>query len=162
MNWLDIVIIIVLAISVLGGWRTGLIKTALGWLGIIIGLVLAGDYYRAVAQPISTIFQEGLARILSFLAIFVGVVVLSSILGVWLSKVVSLTLLGWLNRLAGSAFGLLIGAVVIGALITLWVKFIGMPGTVERSTVAPLLLDRFPLVLSLLPEEFGAVRSFFR
>jgi membrane protein required for colicin V production len=162
LNWLDIIIIIVLAISVLGGWRTGLIKAALGWIGIIVGLVLAGDYYQSLAKLFSTVFQETLANILGFLAIFIGVTILSGVLGIWLSRVVSLTLLGWLNRLAGAAFGLFIGAVVIGALLVLWVKFLGIPGTVERSTVAPLLIDRFPLVLALLPDEFEVVRSFFR
>lgn len=162
MNWLDILILIVLAISVLGGSRTGLIKTALGWLGLIAGLVLAGDSYQTLAMPFSTIFQGELAKVLSFLAILSGVVILSSILGAWLSKMVALTLLGWLNRLAGAAFGLFVGAVAIGALITLWVKFLGIPEVVERSTIAPLLLVRFPLVLTLLPEEFEVVRSFFR
>ncbi len=162
MNWLDILILIVLAISVLGGSKTGLIKTALGWLGVIVGLVLAGDYYQTLAIPFSTIFQDELAKALSFLVILAGVILLSSILGARLSKVVALTLLGWLNRLAGAAFGLFIGAVGIGALITLWAKFLWMPEIVERSTIAPLLLVRFPLVLTLLPAEFEVVRSFFR
>jgi len=28
--------------------------------------------------------------------------------------------------------------------------------------IAPILLDKFPMVLGLLPDEFDAVRSFFQ
>lgn len=162
MNWLDIVVIIILAVSALGGWKTGLIRAGLSWLGIIVGIVLAGDYYRDLARPLSGIFQDDLARVISFAAILGAAILLSHLIGLWLDKVVTVTLLGWVNRLAGAAFGLLTGAVVTGALIVLWIKFVGMPGTVERSAIAPLLLDRFPLVLALLPDEFEPVREFFR
>lgn len=162
MNWLDIVIIIILAVSALGGWKTGLIRAGLGWIGIIVGIVLAGDYYQALAKPLSGIFQGDLARVLSFAVILAVVILLSHLIGLWLDKVVTVTLLGWVNRLTGAAFGLLTGAIVMGAMIALWIKFLGMPGTVERSAIAPLLLDRFPLVLALLPDEFEPVRSFFR
>ncbi|MBM2831324.1 MAG: cvpA family protein [Dehalococcoidia bacterium] len=162
MNWLDIVIIIILAISAVGGWKTGLIQAGLGWLGIVVGIVLAGDYYQAMAKPLSGIFQNDLASVLSFTVILAAVILLSYLIGLWLNKVVTVTLLGWVNRLMGAAFGLLTGAMVIGALIALWIKFVGTPGTVGQSAIAPLLLDRFPLVLALLPDEFEPVRSFFR
>jgi membrane protein required for colicin V production len=162
LNWLDIVIMVILAVSVLGGWKAGLIRAGLGWIGIIVGIVLAGDYYQDLAKPLGGIFQGDLARVISFAAILVAAILLSYLIGLWLDNVVTVTLLGWVNRLAGAAFGLLAGAVVMGALIALWIKLVGTPGTVERSAIAPLLLDRFPLVLALLPDEFYGVRSFFR
>ena len=49
-----------------------------------------------------------------------------------------------------------------GALLAAWVKFFGAGETIIQSILAGFLLDNFPLVLGLLPQEFDAVRSFFQ
>ncbi|GAJ19730.1 unnamed protein product, partial [marine sediment metagenome] len=41
-------------------------------------------------------------------------------------------------------------------------KFLGAEGPLAESGLATLLLDQFPMVLALLPEEFDAVRPFFQ
>jgi len=43
----------------------------------------------------------------------------------------------------------------------LWVKFLGMADTILESSLATMLLDRLPMVLALLPQEFDIIRSFF-
>jgi len=65
------------------------------------------------------------------------------------------------NRLGGALFGLVLGAILCGALLATWVRFLGITGAIVESTLARILLDYFPLVLALLPDEFDAVRSFF-
>ena len=44
MNWLDIVIIVTMGIAALMGYRTGVIKGFLSIIGIIVGVVLAGQF----------------------------------------------------------------------------------------------------------------------
>ena len=44
MNWLDIVILVFVAIAALIGLKIGLIKAALSLAGIILGIFLAGRY----------------------------------------------------------------------------------------------------------------------
>jgi len=53
------------------------------------------------------------------------------------------------------------GTVLWGALLATWVKFFGTE-LVTESAVAAILLDRFPLILALLPGEFDMIRSFFQ
>ena len=60
----------------------------------------------------------------------------------------------------GGVLGLLIGVVSWGALLALWVKFFSA-GAVSGSALAKILLDRFPLVLNLLPSSFDNVKNFF-
>jgi membrane protein required for colicin V production len=45
MNWLDIVILVVLAVATLSGLIIGLVSAALSLAGIIVGVMLAGRYY---------------------------------------------------------------------------------------------------------------------
>jgi len=71
-------------------------------------------------------------------------------------------MLGWVNHLGGAAAGLLIGSISCATLLTLWVNFMAAPEIVRDSSLAGLLIDRFPAVLALLPDEFDAIRDYFQ
>jgi membrane protein required for colicin V production len=73
----------------------------------------------------------------------------------------SAVLLGWVNRLGGAVLGFILGAFFCGAVLTMWVKYIGIGDTVSGSALARFLLDGFPLALGLFPAEFDSVRDFF-
>jgi membrane protein required for colicin V production len=161
MNWLDIVIIVAIAIPTLIGLKIGIIKAALSLAGLIIGVILAGRYYVPLAEQLTFISQAGVARIVAFAIILIGVMVVASVLAILLKWVASAMMLGWVNRLGGAIFCFLLGAVFCGAILAIVVKFLGA-GVIADSGLANLLLDRFPIVLALLPQEFDAVRSFFQ
>ena len=161
MNWLDIVIIVLIAIPTLIGLKIGIIKAALSLAGVILGTILAGHYYAALAEQLTFISQANLAKIAAFAIILIGVMLIASVLAAVLKWVVSAVMMGWVNRLGGAVFGFLMGAVFCGALLAIWANFLGT-GAITSSGLATLLLDRFPMVLALLPEEFDAVRSFFQ
>jgi membrane protein required for colicin V production len=161
MNWLDMVILILLLVSAIGGLVNGLIKAVISLVGLIVGIVLAGHYYVSLAGHLTFISDQNIARIASFVIIFLAVSIVAAILGTLFTKIVSSISLGWLNRLGGAAFGILIGAVFIAAILSLWVKFAGGTGAISSSVLAPLLVSKFPLVLALLPSEFNSVQQFF-
>ena len=162
MNWLDIVIIVLIAIPTLIGLKIGIIKAALSLAGVILGTILAGHYYAALAEQLTFISQANLAKIAAFAIILIGVMLIAGVLAAVLKWIVSAVMLGWVNRLGGAIFGFALGAVFCGALLAIWAKFLGIEGPLTSSGLATLLLDRFPIVLALLPEEFDAVRSFFQ
>ncbi|MFC1937604.1 CvpA family protein [Chloroflexota bacterium] len=162
MNWVDIVLLVVICISGLIGMKTGLIRAGLSWAGLIVGVILAGRYYVALAGQLTFITHEGTARIAAFVIILIGTVLIAVILASILERAVSMMLMGWVNRLGGALFGLLLAAVFCGAILAIWMKFMGVPTAIAQSGVATLLVKYFPLVLSLLPDEFDAVRSFFQ
>lgn len=162
MNWLDIVIIVLVAISTFIGLRIGIIKAVLSLVGVIVGVILAGRFYIALAGGLTFIPQETLARIVAFAIILVGVMLVAGVLASVLKWLASIVMLGWVNRLGGAIFGLVLGAIFCSALLAMWTKFLGIQGFIAESGLATLLLDRFPMVLALLPEEFDTVRSFFR
>ncbi|MFC1992108.1 CvpA family protein [Chloroflexota bacterium] len=162
MNWLDIVILVNLSLATFNGLRQGIIKAALSFAGLIVGVILAGRFYSALAERLTFIQQEGIAQAAAFAIIFIGVLVIASIVAAVLKWIASITMLGWVNHLGGAVVGFAMGVIFAGALLTLWVNFMNAPEIVRDSSLASLLLDRFPAVLALLPDEFDAIRSFFQ
>jgi membrane protein required for colicin V production len=88
--------------------------------------------------------------------------IITGVLASVLKWIASVVLLGWVNRLGGAIFGFVLGAIFCSALLAIWAKFLGIEGPIAGSGLATLLLDQFPMVLALLPEEFDTVRSFFQ
>jgi len=162
MNWLDIAIMVAVAIITFLGWRVGIIKAVLSLAGLIVGVILAGRYYVPLSEELTFISQAGVARIVAFAIILIGVMIVAALLAWLLKKVISLLMLGWVNRVGGGAFGLILGAIFCSALLAIWVKFLGIEEAITESVLASILLDRFPMVLALLPDEFDAIRSFFQ
>ena len=162
MHWLDIVIIVALAISTFLGLKTGIIKAVLSLAGLIVGVILAGHYYVFLAEQLSFIPQAGVAEVVAFAIILIGVMVIAVVLARLLKWAASVVMLGWVNHLGGAAFGLVLGAIFCSALLAIWVKWLGAGSTITESIAAAILLDRFPLILALLPDEFDAIRSFFQ
>ncbi len=162
MNWLDIIILILLIVPTFVGLKAGLIKALLTIIGGVVGLILAGQLYESFAGVLGFISNEGAAKVAAFAIIFVGVMIIAAVLAAVLKTLVSMVLLGWVNKLGGAIFGLLLGAIFCGALLTMWVNFLGIGDTVSNSALARFLLDSFPLVLGFLPSEFDSVRDFFQ
>ena len=162
MNWLDIVIIVALAISTFFGLRMGIIKAVLSLAGLIVGVILAGRYYMPLSEQLHFITQAGIARIVAFAIILIGVMIIAAVLAKFLKWAASVVMLGWANHLGGAIFGFVLGAVVCGAILAILIKFLGIAGIIVESNIAAILLDNFPLVLALLPSEFDTIRSFFQ
>jgi len=162
MNWLDIVVLVVVAIATFLGLRIGIIKAALSLAGVIVGIILAGRYYVPLSAQLSFIPQAGVAEVVAFVIILIGVMVIAGVLAMFLRWVASAVMLGWVNYLGGAVFGLVLGAILCAALLATWIKFLGIAGIISESSLTAILLDRFPAVLALLPGEFDAIRSFFQ
>ncbi|MFC1914819.1 CvpA family protein [Chloroflexota bacterium] len=162
MSWLDIAIIVVIAVSTFMGLRAGLIKAVLSLAGAIAGVILAGRFSTSLAGQLTFIDSAEIAEIVAFAIILVGVMIIATVLASFLKWVASAMLLGWVNHLGGAIFGLALGAIFSGALLAMWVKWLGASGPVAESFLAEFLLSQFPLILAFLPGEFDSIRSFFQ
>ncbi len=162
MNWLDIIIVVIVVIAIFTGLRTGIIKMALSLAGLIVGVILAGRYYISLSEQLFFIPQADVAEGVAFAVILIGVMVITSILAALLRWIASAIMLGWVNHLGGAVLGLVLGVMLCSALLAIWVKFFGVDKVITESSVTSMLLDRFPAVLALLPEEFDMIRSFFQ
>ena len=162
MNWLDIAILVIIAIPTFISLKAGIIKAVLSLAGLTVGILLAGRYYTTLAEQLTFISQNNLANIAAFAIILIGIMIITGVVASLLKWIVSAIMLGWVNRIGGAIFGFLLGAIFCSALLAIWAKFLGTGGAIGDSALAILLLDRFPMILTLLPGEFDSLRSFFR
>ncbi|EKJ5634870.1 TPA: CvpA family protein [Campylobacter coli] len=107
--WFDAFILGFTLLLGLKGIVNGLIKEVFGLLGIIGGVFIASKYASQAAEFIQNTFykieNQSLAEFAGFLATLIIVWIICLILGNFLSKLVKLSGLGFLDRLGGFIFG---------------------------------------------------------
>ena len=114
MTWIDWAILIVMVLSVLGGLKQGFFRSVFSLGGLLLGLALAAwNYARVAALLMPLVRMEPVANIIGFVLIALFVMALASVLGTVLAKIMHQIGLGCLDRLAGAAFGLFQGALLV-------------------------------------------------
>lgn len=162
MNWVDILIIIIASIGGIFGWRIGIIRVAFTVIGCILGVVLAGQLGEPLGQQMEFIENQNAAKVASFAAIF-GITFLgASITSSLLQRFLKVFLLGWVDKVSGTILGTGVGTFAVTALIIAAASFpfSGMDKAIENSDFAPLLADKVPFILNLLPEKYRDVLSY--
>ena len=157
MNWLDIVIILIVAGTTLAAFRAGFIREVITLVSAFVGIVVAGQLYDDLAEDVLVfIDNRGAALAISFLVLLGSVYLAGQLLAYLLKRAASLLLLGWADSAGGALFGLLKGLIIVEVLLILFVTYphFGLDGAIDDSALAPAFLDRVPLVLRLLPGEF--------
>ncbi|MCC6289552.1 MAG: CvpA family protein [Chitinophagaceae bacterium] len=102
--WLDIVFVIVLITAVIKGLSRGIILALFSFIGWFIGLAAAlklSATFAAYLQHHTDINSKWLP-LLSFIIIFVVVVLLVQLAGKAVEQMFTLSLLGWVNKLGGA------------------------------------------------------------
>jgi len=114
MTWIDWAILIVILLSVLAGLKQGFLRSFCSLAGLLLGLVLAAWNYARVAAFLRPLVRiEPVADTIGFVLIALFVMGLASLLGTVLAKALHTIGLGCLDRLAGAAFGLFQGALLV-------------------------------------------------
>jgi len=161
MNWLDIIIIVVAVLLGIVGLRQGIIKAVFGIAGLVGGIVLAGRYYDELAAALSSSGATWV-NIASYAIILIATLIVAGVIGRLVAKLVHLVLLGWLDRLVGCVLGVFIGGLLCAAILAIVVKYYPVTeAVISQSGLARFLMERFPLLLALLPGDFDFITDFF-
>jgi membrane protein required for colicin V production len=142
LGWLDIGILVVLAMFLIKGVLRGLLKEVCSLLGLILGGVFAFTFHLPLAQFLQDSFHLPAQLCIwgSFLAIFLLMVLLFAVLGFVLNRFVKLVFLGGFNRLAGAIFGIVQGVVILSMILLALNSSVApdrLRGTVQHSQLAP-------------------------
>ena len=161
MNWLDAILIILLVGGVLLGLKNGIIVGFLPFAGVVVGLYLALRFSGPLGRWMSFLPQPSLAKWIAFILVLALTVLLAVGLARLLYVLLTSAMLGWLDHTLGAFWGLIFGAVIVAAVLSVWMQVFGETEPIRASPVARFLLARFDTVLNMLPVEFQAVRNFF-
>lgn len=160
MNWLDLLLVTILVLSVASSFAKGFVRELVGLIAAIAGLLCGCWFYRIAGDTMRAyVGSEGVANLCGFLLIFTAAVLLGWIVSLLIGVMVKAVGLSWLDRLMGAGFGLARGAVVCVAVITAMVAF--MPGSnpksppesVVRSRIAPYVIDVAHVLTMAAPRE---------
>ncbi len=152
MNWLDIILIIIIAAFVIRGVIRGLFKEAFGVGGIILGIILAINQYENLGRAIQENFlflSSKVANLIAFALIFVGIALIGGILGVVLHSLLKRSFTRGVEGGGGFLLGLAEGALVCSIiLILINVSPLGTKFNrwTDKSTLTPYLMKVGPSV----------------
>jgi membrane protein required for colicin V production len=124
MRWVDWAILLVMALSVLGGLAQGFFRSVCGLGGLLLGLALAAwNYARLAAVIVHLVRFKPLANVIAFLLIAIVVMGLASLVGKVLFDAFHHMGLGCLDRLAGAIFGFFQGMLLVTLIVLVAVAF---------------------------------------
>ena len=171
MNGLDLVIILIIIGSFIRGYRLGLVRTLINFLGFFIALFLAYQLTPTISPivqgylPVPT-FENSLLHMFSesyqlhymfynaitFILIFIIAKVLLSIASHVLHSVASLPLLATINRISGAFVGIIQAGLIVIILIHVisvmpWQE---LKQYIEASTISTYLMSLTPFFTELL------------
>ena len=109
-SWLDIVILIVMALSVLSAVRKGFSREVIGLAASVFGLILGLWFYGSASVYFEPyVSSPEIAKFLGFGAVFLAVLSAGALLGWVVSRFLKKTGLSWVDRSLGAAFGIVRG-----------------------------------------------------
>ncbi|MBU4332003.1 CvpA family protein [Patescibacteria group bacterium] len=168
MNILDIILLVLLFLFFLTGFWRGLIKTVGGFVGLVLGIFIAGVFYEDLAGWVTQYipWSEKVLTVVVFILIFVITARLIDFIFCLLDRIFKfftiIPFLKTINRLAGGVFGLLQGVVFLGLCLFVYSKFAFwslLDGQLLESQIAPALIFLVKFLLLLLPDALKEIEG---
>jgi len=118
----DIIILLCFLPAIISGITKGFIEQVVALLSLILGAWLAFKFSNVVGEWLKPYFEvsETVMHVISFAVIVIAVVLVLFFIGKILTGVTKLVMLGWLDRLLGLVFAILLAGLIIGIGIILF------------------------------------------
>ncbi len=160
MSTFDLIFLLILGIFAVIGIGKGFFREVLGLVGVIAGVFFAIIGFGPLSRVLNSLIPgipSPILVFLSFAGIFIGIYLLSRLLAGFLSKLSSLILLGWLNRLLGGVIGALKGTIFISLFLLLlgFFPFQGELQNVRKNSLLYEPLQRFVPVIYNIFSDFS-------
>ncbi|BBO74128.1 colicin V biosynthesis protein [Desulfosarcina widdelii] len=125
MNPFDILVLAILAYGVIRGIFRGLVRELASIVGVLGGFYAAYTYYPYMTKLISPwITSTSYLNIVSYMILFIVVVVIVGILAVVIKYLLNIAYLGWVDRVSGALFGGVKAALIVSVLFIVLTAFL--------------------------------------
>lgn len=153
-NFLDIIFIAIAAFFLIRGAFRGLIKEVASTLGLILAYWLANTQNDLLVDFYATWFKSpGLLHFLSYVSIFVGVMLGVAVLAWMLVRIFRIMPVPWLDIPGGAAVGFLKAAGFCCIIIVALTSFMPDAAFVRESAIAPYLQRGVNTLSDFTPEK---------
>ena len=168
---IDIIFAVILIIAVIKGLRKGLVVALFSIVAFIIGLAAAIKLSAVVAvylQKNVAVSNQWLP-VISFIIVFLVVVVLVNLGGKLVEKTFEMAFLGWANRLGGAIFYLLLYTIIFSVFLFYAEKINLVKQEMISNSVTypyikpwgPAVINTFGKIIPLFKDSFQQLESFF-
>lgn len=158
MSFIDLLILIPLALGAIGGFRKGFILEIITLLALILAVIGGFHFLHWGMSVLSENFQLSgkFLPFLAFLLIFVGIIAIVNAIGQALKKIIHMAFLGGFDRIAGAVLGALKFVFLFSILIWVFQVFgIEMPQHLQDDSffytyvvaVAPATVEIFGFII---------------
>jgi membrane protein required for colicin V production len=154
----DYAVIAVIVLSALRGLWRGLLSEVFGLVGWVVAFLLAIHFVAQLAPMIPATWPGGTVTqwLVAFLAIVVGVMIVAGVANALLSRLVSISGLGGIDRSLGLLFGLIRGVVLVLLLVALaGLTELPQQGFWRNAMLRPYVEQGMREVIPLLPPQLG-------
>jgi membrane protein required for colicin V production len=160
----DWVIVAILAVSIVSAFVHGFFVEIFSLAGLIAGVLIACVYYTQVATFLDRFISSAtIAGAIAFVLVALAVMITASLIGRLLRSVFRRVGLGWMDRLAGGAFGAVKGYLLVMLAVTAMLAFFPQQPWLERSQLAPYFVSGVRGSADFLPSDLGErIRRGFR
>jgi membrane protein required for colicin V production len=163
----DIVLLVLFFGFVFVGFWLGLIHTLGAIIGMVVGLVVASNFYGQISPFLQFLFvKPSIANFVSFVVVFLVVSRLIGFVFYRIEKafkiITFLPLVGAANRLGGALLGFVEGAFVLGIVLMIATSF-ALPDSflnmIDNSAFAQLLIKIAKILTPLVAESLRTVQA---
>lgn len=158
MNWLDVVLLLIIGLSVLTSFRKGLSREIIGLAAVFAGLVLGVWFYGTASVYVRPyVSSEWAAKLAGFFLVFALVFLAGVLLRFLMGKFLRVTRLSFLDHLLGAGFGAARGLLIAVALLSGVMAFAkdgNPPAAVKESRLAPYVSQGARVFAAVAPHEF--------
>ena len=168
---LDVIALILLMAAIVKGMRNGIVVAVFSFFSFAIGLAAALKLSAVVATRLSasTNLSQKWLPVLAFILVFFAVALLVRFGAKAIEAALKLAMLGWLNKLGGILFYLLLYLLIFSVVLFYGRQLdIIKPEMAELSfsypfiyPLAPELMSGLSVVLPFLKDMFGELENFF-
>lgn len=168
---IDIIFVVILVIAVIKGLRKGLAVALFSIVAFIIGLAAAMKLSAAVAVYLekNIALSNRWLPVISFLVVFIVVVVLVNLGGKLVEKTFEMAFLGWVNRIGGAIFYVLLYTLIFSILLFYAEKMHFIKQETVRNSIAypylkpwgPAVINTLGKIIPLFKDSFQQLESFF-
>ena len=121
MNWLDWVLLAIIAISAFMGMKVGLIRASLGFVAMIIGWIFAGQISDKVGGLFdSSLSNDTIVTVTTYTVMMIAAIIISGFITKIIKPIMVIFTLGltsMVDKLGGLVLGLLFGFAIVGVVI---------------------------------------------
>ena len=162
MNIIDIILLILLAVALIAGFRKGFVKQVISLAVLIVGAWLSTRLATEVSQWLGALlkYEGAMLNIVSFILIFLAVAILLNLIGKLIEKILKITMLGWLNRLLGMIVSVFKIAILLGIAVYLIDSLNNILGFIPKEDIASSQL--YAPIKGVAETLFPFIKSLFQ